>query len=387
MSRATRSRAAAIAALGALGVAAACSDERTTVLEPQSIQYGFALLADGRNLPGGTVQYRRPATTAAAATVDTAVIITLRGLDSLPNNVYQVWLADTTTAGTALANVIKATGTMRVIRTDSALDPQGDIVTTENIVTTTGVSSFKNGGPATRVELTVTRASLGLGATGVTPLTRALVIVSIETDGAATEPGTLRPLWARRAERSAEVVFNQPGSTPPIPLSQTATSIVRFGNFGIRSSQEYNFRAVGRGRAVIGEDFVVLDDSALMRPPIGYYFAGAAIKRDAANKAVDTLDLGPQTAPLPRRNISLREADVSIPDPVVQVNPPSIIAAANRVSVDTIAGFQAQENPFRGFADVYVTLENKLGVPNSPAPPIILAGVVPSIVRSGPATP
>jgi len=298
-----------------------------------------------------------------------------------------VWLADTTTAGTALANVIKATGTMRVIRTDSALDPQGDIVTTENIVTTTGVSSFKNGGPATRVELTVTRASLGLGATGVTPLTRALVIVSIETDGAATEPGTLRPLWARRAERSAEVVFNQPGSTPPIPLSQTATSTIRFGNFGIRSNQEYNFRAVGRGRAVIGEDFIVLDDSALARPPIGYYFAGAAIKRDAANKAVDTLDLGPQTAPLPRRNVSLREADVSIPDPVVQVTPPSIIAAANRVSVDTIAGFQAQENPFRGFADVYVTLENKLGVPNSPAPPIILAGVVPSIVRSGPATP
>ena len=385
MSRATRSRVIAIAALGAVGVAAACSDERTTVLEPQSVQYGFQLAPDGRNLPGGTVQYQRPATTAAAATVDTAVIVTLRGLDSLPNNVYQVWLADTNSTGNGFANVLKATGTLRVIRTDSALDPQGDIVTDPDTLTVNGVSSFKNGGPATRMVLTVTRASAGIAATD--SLVRQLVLVTIEADANATAPGTLRPLWSRRSERGAEVVFNRPGSTPPVPLSQTATAVVRFGNFGFRPSQEYNFRAIGRGRATIGEDFIVLDDSALMRPPIGYYFAGAAIKRDAANKAVDTLDLGPQIAPLPRRNVSLREADVSIPDPVVQVNPPSIIAAANRVAIDTVAGFPVQENPFRGFADVYVTLENKLGLPNSPAPTIILAGIVPSIVRNGPPAP
>ena len=382
-----RKRLVPVAALGALAIAAACTDERTTVLEPQAIQYGFLLAADGRNLPGGTVQYRRPRTSADVATNDTAVIVTLRGLDSLPNNVYQVWLADTTTDGASLTAVLKATGTLRVIRTDSSLNTLGDIVPNEVVTTTTG-SSFKNGGPATRIELTVTRASLGLSSTAQTPLTRALVLVTIESDANATTPGALRPLWARRAERSAEIATTIPGTVPPVFRGDiTAVAPVRFGNFAIRSSGEYRFQSVGRGRGAIGDRFIVLDDSSLMRPPIGYYFAGAAIKRDTANKAVDTLDMGPQSAPRPRRSVSLREADVATPDPVVQISPPSIIAAGSRVSMDTIARFQSVENPFRGFSEAYVTLENKLGRPNVIAPTIILSGTVPGIVRNGPAAP
>lgn len=387
MTRSTRSRVFALGVVGALAAVAACTDDRSTVLEPQSVQYGFALLADGRNLPGGTVAYRRPATTAAAATIDTAVIITLRGLDSLTTKVYQVWLVDTTAAGTDFANVIKATGNLRIIRTDSALDAAGDVVTTQDIRTVSGVSSFSNGGPATQVELTVTRATSGVGATGTTPLTRAIVLITLENDANATVPGDLRPLWARRAERSAEVQANQPGTVPPVPLSLTATSPSRFGNFALRASAEYRFLPVGRGRGAFGEDFVVFDDSSLSRPPIGYYYAGVVIKRNAANRPVDTLQLGPQTAPLPRRNISLIDADVSTPDQVVQTTPPSIIAAANRVSVDTVPRFQGNDTPFLGFSDAYVTLESKYGVPNSAAPTIILSGAVPGVVRNGPPAP
>jgi hypothetical protein len=383
MIRTTHKRVFTLGVVAALAVAAACTDNRSTVTEPQAVQYGFALSPDGRNLPGGTVAYVRPATATAAATVDTAVVVTLKGLDSLTTKVYQVWLVDTVAGGT-LSNITKATGNLRLIRTDSSLDQNGDVVTTRDIRTVNGVSSFRNGGPATQVELTVTRATLGLGATGTTPLTREIVLVSLETDAAATTPSDIRPLWARRADTSAAVTANRPGSIPAVPLSITNTSPVRFGNFAARRANEYRFTPVGRGRGAIGDDFVVFDDSSLMRPPVGYYYAGVLIKADAANKQVDSLDLGPQTAPLPRRNISLIDADVSIPDAVVQTTPPSIVAAANRVSVDTIAGFEGNTTPFRGYALAYVTLESKYGVPKAASPTIVLSGVIPGVVRNGP---
>jgi hypothetical protein len=388
MIRTTHKRVYTLGVVAALALAAACTDSRSTVLEPQAVQYGFALAPDGRNVPGGTVAYIRPDTgvVAAANAQDTAVVVTLRGLDSLTTKVYQVWLVDTTAAGTALANITKATGNLRIIRTDSSLNSVGDVVTTQNIRTVNGVSSFTNGGPATQVELTVTRTTLGIGAAGTTPLTRAIVLVSLEDNANATTPSAIRPLWARRAERSAEVVTNKPGTIPPAPIFRTATSPIRFGNFALRASDEYRFIATGRGRAAIGDDFIVFDDSSLTRPPVGYYYAGVVIKEDAANKPVDTLQLGPQTAPLPRRNISLIDADVSIPDQVVQTTPPSIVAAANRLSVDTVARFQGNATPFRGFAAAYVTLESKYGVPNSAAPTIVLSGTVPGIVRNGPPT-
>jgi hypothetical protein len=390
MSRTTHKRVFSLGVVAALAVAAACSDNRSTVLEPQAVQYGFALAPDGRNLPGGTVAYIRPDTgvVAAANAQDTAVVVTLRGLDSLTTKVYQVWFIDTTAAGTDLTRITKATGNLRIIRTDSSINSLGDVVTTQVIRTATGVSSFSNGGPATQVELTVTRATLGSGiaASDTSLLSRAIVLISLEDNAGAATPSAIRPLWARRSAASAEVVTNKPGTIPPAPIFRTATAPIRFGNFGIRASQEYRFVPVGRGRGAIGDDFVVFDDSSLMRPPVGYYYAGVLIKQDATNKPVDTLDLGPQTAPLPRRNVSLIDADVSIPDGVVQATPPSIVAAANRVGVDTIAGFEGNTTPFRGFALAYVTLESKYGVPNSPAPTIVLSGTIPGIVRNGPPT-
>ena len=116
---------------------------------------------------------------------------------------------------------------------------------------------------------------------------------------------------------------------------------------------------------------------------MGYYYARYLIKLDDKNKPVDTLDLGAQTAPYPRRNVSLREADVSVPDPVVQTTPPSIQAAANRVSVDTVARFKGMTKPFSGFAFGYVTLESKYGREGVAAPTIVLAGTVPGVVRAG----
>lgn len=386
MTRTTHKRVFTLGVVAAIAVAAACTDNRSTVTEPQAVQYGFALAPDGRNLPGGSVFYIRPDTGAVAAAngQDTAVVVSLKGLDSLTTKVYQVWLVDTTAAGTDFANITKAKGNLRIVRTDSSLNQVGDVVTDSVVRTVAGVSSFTNGGPATRIDLTITRTTLGLAGTAPSPLTRAIVLITLEDDANATTPGTIRPLWARRAERSAEVVTNKPGTIPPAPIYRTATSPIRFGNFALRSSGEYRFTPVGRGRGAIGDDFVVFDDSSLMRPPVGYYYAGVLIKADAANKQVDSLDLGPQTAPLPRRNISLIDADVSIPDAVVQTTPPSIVAAANRVSVDTIAGFEGNTTPFLGYALAYVTLESKYGVPKAASPTIVLSGVIPGIVRNGP---
>ena len=378
MTRTTHKRVLPLGVVAALAVAAGCNDSRSTVLEPQAVQYGFALATDGRNVPSGSAVYTRPSTVAAAATVDTAVVITLRGLDSLTTKVYQVWLVDPDAAGTGLTNIAKATGNLRIVRTDSSLDANGDIVATENVRTVSGVSSFTNGGPATRVELTVTRATSGVGGTVSNPALRSIVLVTLEDDANAATPGPIRPLWARRPAASSETV----GATVT-----TSSAVVRFGNFAVSSAQEYRFVATGRGRGAFGDDFIVFDDSSLTRPPIGYYYAGVMILRDAANKPVDTLQLGPQTAPLPRRQISLFDADVSIPDDVVKSTPPSIVAAANRVEIDTVARFQGSDTPFRGFADAYVTLESKYGVPNSAAPTIVLSGTVPGIVRNGPTTP
>ena len=376
MSRTTRSRVLPLGVVGALVVAAACTDSRSTVLEPQAVQYGFALLPDGRNVPSGTAVFQRPAT--STSTADTAVILTLRGLDSLTTKFYQVWLVDTATTGTALTNVIKATGNLRIIRTDSSLDANGDVVATRDIRTVAGVSSFQNGGPATQVELTVTRATSGVGATAPNPFVHTIVLVTLEDSANAAAPGTIRPLWARRAVAA--------GSETGTPTA-TSTATVRFGNFAPRPADEYRFVATGRGRGAFGDRFVVFDDSSLTRPPVGYYYAGVVIKRDSANKAVDTLQLGPQTAPVPRRNISLYDADITILDAVVKATPPSIVAAANRVSVDTVTRFQGNTTPFRGFTDAYVTLESKYGVPNAAAPTIVLSGSVPTIVRYGPAKP
>ena len=369
----------AAAALALL--AGACDDARTDVSAPDGgTAYGFQLAGDGRNLPSIQLTYRRPAGTAQTPPVDSSLTITLRGLDSLTTRVYQVWLADLNADSSALVNVVKATGQLRWVRTDSAVNAQGDIVTTEvpGTISSAG-SSFTNGGPATRVELRVTRASTGTGA-----FTRQLVLVTIEQDANATAPGDVRPLWARKSNTGTEVAEVIASPTGAVTIAAIGTATGRFGNFAPKPANEYRFVPVGRGRGDILGRVLTLDDSALARPPVGYYDSAALVRRDSTtNAATDTLDLGAQTAPWPRRAVSLFDADVGTPDPVVQLVPPSIAAAASRLVADTVPALVLESHPYKGYAEARITLESKYGRPDVMAPTIVVSGTVPGVVRYG----
>lgn len=369
---------ATLAAAALLLGVGACDDAHTDVGEPDGgIAFGFQLAADGRNLPSVQLTYRRPSGTVQTPPVDSSVTITLRGLDSLTSRVYQVWLADLNADSTALINVVKATGQLRAVRTDSTLNAQGDVVTTEVVQSiAAAASSFTNGGPATRVELRVTRAS-----SGVSAFTRQLVFVSLETDANATVPGDIRPLWARRSDRGAETAEVIPG---PVTIAAVGVANGRFGNFAIKPANEYRFVPVGRGRGDVFGKVLTLDDSSLARPPIGYYYSAALVQRDSAsNSPMDTLDLGAQTAPYPRRGISLFDADIGTPDVVVQSAPPSIAAAASRLVADTVVALASRERPYKGFAEARITLESKFGRADVMAPTIVVSGTVPGVVRYG----
>jgi hypothetical protein len=361
--------------------AAGCSDAHTGVDSPDGgVAYGFQLAGDGRNVPSIALAFRRPAGTAQVPPVDTSITVTLRGLDSLTTRVYQVWLADLNADSSALINVVKATGRLRSVRTDSTVNAEGDIVTTEvaQVISNAG-SSFTNGGPATRVELTLTRAS-----TGTAVFSRQVVLVTLEQDANATTPGDIRPLWARTSDRGSETAEVIPGPSGPVTIAALSAATGRFGNFAPKPANEYRFAAVGRGRGDVLGRVLTLDDSSLARPPVGYYYAAALVKRDSTtNAATDTLDLGAQTAPWPRRAVSLIDADVSVPDPVVQVAPPSIAAAASRIVADTVQGLVLESHPYKGFAEVRITLESKYGRADVMAPTVVVSGTVPGVVRYG----
>jgi hypothetical protein len=368
----------AIAVVLAGVVAAGCDDARTDVSAPDAgIAFGFQLAGDGRNLPSIRLGYRRPFGTAQVPPVDSSVTITMRGLDSLTTRVYQVWLANLNADSTALIDVVKATGQLRWVRTDSTINAEGDVVTTEvSQVIAPSASSFTNGGPATRVELRVNRAT-----TGVDAFTRQIVLVTIEQDANATTPGDVRPLWARRSDRGAEVAEVIPG---PVTIAANSVANGRFGNFAPKPANEYRFVPVGRGRGDILGRVLTLDDSSLSRPPVGYYYSAALVQRDSAtNTPTDTLDLGAQTAPWPRRGTSLVDADVAIPDVVVQAVPPSIAAAASRLVADTVSSLVMLERPYKGYSEVRITLESKYGRADVMAPTIVVSGTVPGVVRYG----
>jgi hypothetical protein len=362
-------------------LAGACDDARTDVSAPDGgVAYGFQLAGDGRNLPSIQLTYRRPSGTAQTPPVDSSLTITLRGLDSLTTRVYQVWLADLNADSSALVNVVKATGQLRWVRTDSTVNAEGDIVTTEVSGAIAGAgSSFTNGGPATRVELRATRAS-----TGTAAFTKQLVLVTIEQDANATAPGDVRPLWARKSNTGTEVAEVIAGTGGAVTIASIGTAAGRFGNFAPKPADEYRFVPVGRGRGDILGRVLTLDDSSLARPPVGYYYSAALVRRDSAtNTPTDTLDLGAQTAPWPRRTVSLFDADVATPDPVVQLAPPSIAAAASRLVADTVPALVLEAHPYVGFAEARITLESKYGRPDVMAPTIVVSGTVPGVVRYG----
>ena len=343
---AVRYRIAALALVAAF--AAACSPDRAVSLDPLGDPaYGVQLVLTPTNLPRGAVAFG-----AGATAQEDSLLITLRGLDSLETGHYTVWIGDS-----AATTFTRADGDLIVIRADTVLDAFGDPVEQPDTNIITGVSSFQNGGPRHRMILDVSRASAGLGDTD--PF--GLVVVTIEDAAGATTPSfEVSPLWGLRG-----------------------AAAMSFGHFDPDPANRYVYVPQGRGRAYIRGDIFLINDSSLTRPPQGYFLAAYAIKRDADNNITDTLYLGPQTSPYPRREISLRDADVEIVDPIVQtVTPPQILAASVRADADTVSGLSGDE-PYLGFSEVFVTLESKAKPDSRMGPAILLRANIPDIVRFG----
>lgn len=368
----SRSLRAAISAVVAGVALAGCEFDRSTVLSPLGDpSFNIPLTGDGRGIPGGQVDVVVPETDLDFPAIDSTYEVLLSGLEPLASGVYQVWLGSIDPDNAVEPTWVAALGELTVIRVDTTLSPEGDPIPDTVIVSVTpGVSSFTEGGPATLVQLVVNRASLG----GTSPFDFNTVLVSLEAAAGATQPAVDgRPIWSRLgggSESSRMVVSGVDTS-----FGVVATTSNEFGNFGLTTADEYHFVATGRGTGGIRGNIMILDDSALARPPEGYYYATWVQARDDGGTPTDTLDLGAQTAPFPDRDVSLVDADLSLVHPVVLDSPPSILAASSRIEL-------SGSNPFVGFQDVWVTLENKLGVPDAAAPTIVLSGSVPEIVSS-----
>ena len=366
-----------------------CNDETSTVLAPMNRKaYNFLLTKEGSNIPRGDVTTTR--SPAAAGSVNTFTL-TLRGLEKLgPTGFYQVWIGTVAAIGGASRDSAVNLTTLRrlstseflVTRVDTTISPEGDFVP----VTTTlvnrinsGTSGFNEGGPGVTVRMRTTATQLG-----VNPSTLNLVLVTLVSD--TTNPpqpdaeGSQGKLWARYRTPGVP-----PAATPPNPDS-SLTFALGFGNFHATPSKQYTFVPSGRGRGSLLSDknVMILDDSILARPPKGYYYEAWLVSREDNTNffAKDSLSLGPQTAPYPRRSISLYGADSAQVDQVIQTSPALIYAAASRVQGDSLAGLSTTtENRFRGIANAYITLEAKLGTSDM-SPAIILSGTMPPPIRT-----
>lgn len=334
-------------AAGLVLLLAACDFERSTVLSPLGDpSYDFPLVSDGRGIPRGSVAIGFD--TLFEPDSDLVTRIRLQGLETLASGVYQVWLANV--AGGALTDITPAVGTRIVVRTDTTFTPEGDPVPEPVTVdSTAGTSTLTVGGTAITTTLVVSEASLGVDPQGFD-----VMLVSLEPAAGAAAP-TTTPLWARGVAAGA------------------GTLTVRFGNFAPDPADEYRFVATGRGRGGIRGNVMIVDDSALARPPVGYYYAAWMVRRDDTGAPIDTVALGEQTAPFPDRDVSLRNADTDDVHPVVLDFPMEILAASSRIEM-------SGADPFIGFEDVWVTLENKLADESAAAPTIVLSGLVPTIV-------
>jgi hypothetical protein len=361
--------AAGLIVVGALG---ACEFDRATVLSPLGDpSYDFALTSDGRGLPRGTVARVVPLTDADAAVFDTTYEVALTGLEPLTAGVYQVWLGTIDPDNPAEPSWTPAEGELTITRVDTTFTPEGDpIPDTVEVSVTSDVSAFTEGGPAIQARLVIDRASLG----GVSPFDFNTVLVSLEAAPGAAQPSTdARPIWSRATGGTGSTRISVSGVDTMFATVTTTQTV--FGNFGLTTAEEYRFTATGRGRGGIRGNIMIVDDSALARPPVGYYYATWVVRRDDTGSPIDTLVLGEQTAPFPDRSVSLRDADISLVHPVVLDFPMSILAASSRIEV-------SGASPFLGYEDVWVTLENKLGEEGTAAPSIVLSGVVPEIISA-----
>ena len=371
---------ASLAALVSGVALGACNDDRAVLTDPFGPPaYGFALARAAINVPRGTVTFQRPLG-AGPPVNDTSVSVTLAGLDSLTTGTYRVWIADVDPATDTIANIIPAVGRLTVTRTDTSINEQGDPVPSEVVTTFDNVTGFTNGGPATTVNFRATSTANG----GVDVYLKTIVFVSIEADPAAAAPGSIRPFWARRASTSPVVT----GTTSQDSVVRRTTPAV-FGNFRADPDSQYVFNPTGRGLASVFGSIFLASDSGLARPPQGYYYAGSLIRRDSATNAVtDTVRLGPLLAPFPRY-ASLRDADESLVDPVVQdpklpgvPRSPLITAGVHRLSADTVSTLSGPL-PFKNVAEYRLTLEAKAGRDDVESPSVIVSANTPDVVRFG----
>lgn len=350
----------AVRALGAalaVALVAACNDDRAQITDPVGEVYNATLARVAQNIPRGTV-----ARVTAGVEGARSITVTLQGLEALESANYHVWLA--TQTGTDTSNTVAATGRLRIIVTDTIIDAQGDPVPQPDTTTRLGAYQFNEGGGDVTIQLRVDSASLAAAGAAVTnPAAYNLVFVTIEptpvTSPSASAPA---PLWSRLT---------------------AASNPVRFGNFAPNPADEYVFTPAGRGIIGVWGNILVVDDSSLALPPEGYYYATALLRENAIAGGVDTtfFDLGPQKAPFPRRDVSLRDADVDQTiDETILTFPPSIRAASERVRIDTIPNAMLDASqPFLNFKDVRVTLEAKAGIA-APSPTVILLANFPEIV-------
>lgn len=344
--------------LGATVLAlAACETDRSISTSPAGPPaYGVSLALTPTNLPRGTVTFRF---NTIASPADDSIEITLQGLDTLENGFYTIWFGDT-----AATRLTRASGTLRVVRTDSSTNDQGDLVVTRDSVNYPGTAAFSNGGARSTLRFFTSRTTSGMPVAD----SLQLVLITIEDNASATVPNaSRRPLWATRPA----------GGSPP---TQTRTANFIFGNFDPTVGSRYVYVPEGRGRAYVRGSTFIVNDTNLTRPPLGYYYAVYAERQDSAtNVPTDTLFLG-ELASAADRSISLRNADSLVVDSRVQlVSPPSILAASNRVDASEV-GLPSTRS-FRDFARVLVTLESKNSDNTRMGPAILLRADLPGIVR------
>lgn len=364
-------RTSALMAFGAAAIiAVACDGSRATLSDPvEGYAYGFNFVANATNLPNAASARFVFKRTPADVFPDSITITGLRGLDSLSSGFYTLWAGDS--LGTTFKRV---TGAVTVTRVDTSFNADGGVIATTTVVPLGNVSSFKNGSPRETFRIDIARATSGLTAAD----SMQTLLVTVESSDAATTPGSVQVLFARRGDGSA--VLPDTGVVATRPRFRNAT--IRMGNYGPLAASQYLFIPTLRGRGFFQGPLLIVNDSSLSRPPKGYFYAVWAIKAPVGAEPGDTIYLGEQRSPYPNRSISHRDADVSIPDPaVVLTNPPEILAGSVRVSADTLG--LPSDFPWKGFTEVWVTLEPKAGFDGRMGVMRIANGFVPGVITLG----
>jgi len=342
----------------------ACDEDRPTLSDPVAPNmYGFNLVPNATNIPNaGSARFQFNRT--PAETAPESITVTIRGLDSLSSGFYTLWVGDS--LGTTFK---RAVGGVSVLRIDTTFNEDGTPIPAPATIDLGQLSSFQNGSPRQTFTIGISRTTAGLAPSD----SMQTLLITIEDNNAATTPNLSRaPFFARRGDGGA------------VPATGVAfrTATVRFGNYAPLAIDQYAFVGAIRGRGAFQGPMLLVNDSSLSRPPRGYFYALWAIKAAVGTTPGDTVYLGEQRSPYPRRDISHRDADITIVDPAVVISvPPAILAGSIRVSADTL-GLPA-DFPWKGFTEVWVTLEPKAGFSGRMGLMRIANGFVPGVITLG----